>query len=88
MLILPGSKNTIGELRWLREAGFEDRIRELAKKDTVIFGICGGYQILGRNISDPYDTEGGKNDLSGSEKKVDQAVALITERILAKYGNR
>ncbi len=63
MLILPGSKNTIGDLRWLREAGFEDRIRELAKKDTVIFGICGGYQILGRNISDPFDTEGGKNDL-------------------------
>ncbi len=59
MLIIPGTKNTIGDLRWLKKTGLVDRIRELADDGTVIFGICGGYQMLGRNISDPQNTENG-----------------------------
>ena len=58
MLILPGSKNTIEDMRWLREKGFEPVIKSYSSYG-VVFGICGGYQMLGRNIEDPGHTEAG-----------------------------
>ena len=60
MLIIPGTKTTVDDLKWLKGNGLADSIIELAKKDTVIFGICGGYQMLGRKIEDPAGTEGSK----------------------------
>lgn len=51
MLIIPGTKNTTGDMLWLRENGFEDAITAIAEK-TVIMGICGGYQILGKSLED------------------------------------
>lgn len=59
MVIIPGTKNTIGDLLWLRETGLEDKIKSLCKKGRLIFGICGGYQMLGEEIEDPYGTEYG-----------------------------
>ena len=59
VIILPGSKNTIGDLKWLRSSGLADCIRERASRGHVIFGICGGYQMLGRYLSDPHGVEGG-----------------------------
>ena len=59
MIILPGTKNTIGDLKWLRQSGMEAAILKHASNGTVIFGICGGYQMLGKNISDPYGVEEG-----------------------------
>ena len=59
MIILPGTKNTICDLKWLRESGLEAAILRKAANDTPIFGICGGYQMLGKKISDPNNTEGG-----------------------------
>lgn len=58
-LILPGSKNTIGDLRWLRENGLAEEIRELAGTGTPVMGICGGYQMLGEWIHDPDGVEEG-----------------------------
>ena len=52
MVILPGSKNTISDMLWLREKGFEASIKKLSEEETVIWGICGGYQMLGCSISD------------------------------------
>lgn len=63
MVILPGTKTTIEDLKWLKERKLDEAIKELSKKDIPILGICGGYQMLGRNIDDPDNTEGG-----GSEK--------------------
>ena len=57
MIILPGSKNTIGDLLWLRETGLYNLIRQKAEEGTSLLGICGGYQMLCGSISDPAGTE-------------------------------
>ena len=58
MLIIPGSKNTIGDLKWLRESGFESAIKKYSE-DHIVFGICGGYQMLGKSVEDPEGVEEG-----------------------------
>ena len=59
MIILPGTKNTMEDLKWLRETGLETQILKQAAKGKVIFGICGGYQMLGMELSDPFNVESG-----------------------------
>lgn len=59
MIILPGSKNTIEDLLWMRQNGLEGAILKQAEKGKPIFGVCGGYQMLGEQISDPDGAEGG-----------------------------
>ncbi|MGB0130165.1 cobyric acid synthase [Chlorobium sp.] len=58
MLVLPGSKNVRGDLAWLRSLGWEERIREFRERGGVVVGVCGGYQMLGRSIADPFGMEG------------------------------
>ena len=59
LVILPGTKNTMDDLRWLRGSGMEAVIAKAHAKGSILFGICGGYQMLGQRISDPMMTEGG-----------------------------
>lgn len=59
VIILPGTKNTMEDLLWLRESGMEALILKAAARGTLIFGICGGYQMLGESLSDPYGVEAG-----------------------------
>ena len=59
MVIIPGSKNTMGDMKWLRESGFESLILRHASQEKVVFGVCGGYQMLGEELSDPYGVEEG-----------------------------
>ena len=56
MILLPGTKSTIADLLWLRQSGLEAAIQKAAA-GTPVFGICGGYQMLGRSISDPDGAE-------------------------------
>ncbi len=58
MVILPGSKNTMGDLKWMRENGMESAVKKLAA-EIPVFGICGGYQMLGEWLSDPEGVEEG-----------------------------
>lgn len=58
VIILPGTKNTMKDMKWLRECGLEASILKLNEKGTIIFGICGGYQMLGEKIEDVYGIEG------------------------------
>lgn len=53
MIIIPGSKNTIGDLLFMKERGIDEKIREEAGRGKLVFGICGGLQILGKRIEDP-----------------------------------
>ena len=57
MIIIPGTKSTIADLKWLRESGMEAKILQAADHGKLIFGICGGYQMLGRSVADPEMTE-------------------------------
>lgn len=57
MIILPGSKNTISDLLWLRQNGLEAAILKQAAEGKFVFGICGGYQMLGETLSDPLGVE-------------------------------
>ncbi|MCQ2536525.1 MAG: cobyric acid synthase [Lachnospiraceae bacterium] len=58
LLIIPGTKSTIPDLRWIKAMGFKDAIRKLPKT-TRILGICGGFQMLGHEVLDPFFVEGG-----------------------------
>ncbi|MGN1102050.1 MAG: cobyric acid synthase, partial [Huintestinicola sp.] len=59
MIIIPGTKSTISDMKWLRESGMEGAVLRMAEKGVPVFGICGGYQMLGEMICDPENTEGG-----------------------------
>lgn len=59
MIIIPGTKNTIEDLKWLRQIGLETKIIRHAKEGKAVFGVCGGYQMLGDLINDPENVEGG-----------------------------
>ena len=59
MIIIPGTKSTISDLLWMRQNGLEACVLKAASRGVPVFGICGGLQMLGRKISDPFGTEGG-----------------------------
>ncbi len=65
LIFIPGTKNTIEDLFWLRNRGFADRITWLSAKGKWVIGICGGYQILGEQISDPDAVEGAAREEKG-----------------------
>lgn len=59
LILLPGTKNTMEDLLWMRQNGLEASIFKLVKNGTPVFGICGGYQMLGRSLKDPEGVEAG-----------------------------
>ncbi|MDS1134874.1 cobyric acid synthase [Nitratireductor indicus] len=65
LIVLPGTKSTIADLAFLRVQGWEDDLRALRSKGTGIVGLCGGYQMLGRSISDPEGIEGAAGEVPG-----------------------
>ena len=56
-VVIPGTKNTLADYRWLAERGFDVRIRKFAEQGGAVVGICGGYQMLGWRIHDPQAVE-------------------------------
>ncbi|MDE6019891.1 MAG: cobyric acid synthase [Ruminococcus sp.] len=59
IIMIPGTKSTIDDMNWMRKSGIESTVIGLVKNGVPIFGICGGYQILGGMISDPFYCESG-----------------------------
>ena len=60
LVILPGTKNTVADLLWLRQCGLEAAVQKLAKRGTLVLGVCGGYQMLGRTLDDTLGCESGQ----------------------------
>jgi len=65
LLIIPGSKNTIADMEFLKEKGFFEEIISQSGKDAMIVGICGGYQMLGKQINDPFHVESNRDSIHG-----------------------
>ncbi len=98
VLIIPGSKNTIEDLIYLRNSGLDEQILRLARKGKRIVGICGGYQILGRTLRDPKHTESSVAETNGLgllgidtefavEKTTTQVDAVINHDIEGEFGS-
>lgn len=57
LIILPGTKNTFSDLSWLWRQGLAQHIRQCSNRGSAVLGICGGYQMLGERVSDPFGVE-------------------------------
>lgn len=66
MVIIPGTKATVADMKWMRESGMEAVVKKCADRGIPVFGICGGYQMMGRRISDPLGAECG-GEIRGME---------------------
>ncbi len=95
-IILPGSKNTIGDMRFLRETGLAAAIAELAGTCEIV-GICGGLQMLGRSVADPLGLESSDAETPGlgllplqttlaESKTLTRAACVHTPSGLSVYG--
>jgi adenosylcobyric acid synthase len=65
VVILPGSKSTIGDLAFLRQQGWDIDIKAHARRGGHVLGLCGGYQMLGRSVADPLGIEGPAGTVEG-----------------------
>lgn len=59
LVLLPGTKNVMSDLAWMRKTGLEARVLRYAAQGGPVLGICGGYQMLGKTLRDPEHVEGG-----------------------------
>jgi adenosylcobyric acid synthase len=82
-IILPGSKNTLGDLRDLTDTGVVAAIREYARSGGVVVGICGGFQMLGTRVCDPSGLESSASETSGLDL-LPLATELRPVKILAR----
>jgi adenosylcobyric acid synthase len=76
-VILPGRKNTIADLRWMRQRGLDDWVIGQHRSGATVIGICGGYQMLGRAIHDPDGMESHVPSMAGLG-------LLLTETVLGR----
>lgn len=65
VIILAGSKNSRADLEFLKAQGWDKQIQKHLRYGGKVFGICGGYQMLGQTISDPYGIEGDIGETAG-----------------------
>jgi len=65
VVILPGSKNTMGDLAYLRQTGLAKSILNSHQKGNAVYGICGGFQMMGTGIHDPEQVEGSVEFMPG-----------------------
>lgn len=59
MIIIPGTKSTIADMKWLEDSCLGERVKYCYGEGIPVFGICGGYQMMGKSISDPLGSECG-----------------------------
>lgn len=82
VVVLPGTRATLPDLAWLRERGLADSVRTHAAAGGVVLGICGGYQMLGREIADPQGVEGRPGAVAPGLGLLDVTTTFGTEKVL------
>ncbi|MCL2896841.1 cobyric acid synthase [Brenneria tiliae] len=88
LLILPGSKNTLGDLQWLQRSGFAQALLSQHQAGVPIVGICGGYQMLGRRIIDGVESDVAQMDGLGLlDVTTEFAVEKVTTRVSGRCGD-
>ena len=83
LIILPGSKNTRGDLAWLRKQGWPDAIGRHLRYGGKVIGVCGGFQMLGKVVDDPHGVEGGAG-MSPGLGLLDLATTMTREKRLCR----
>jgi adenosylcobyric acid synthase len=97
VIFLPGTKQTIADLQWLRQHGFEAVLRRRVDDGAFLVGLCGGFQMLGERLEDPQGVESSRAESPGLEflpmvtrfhqdKALYQVEAVHTETGLALQG--
>ena len=81
LIVIPGSKNTIHDLRWLKEEGLTERIKEKALSGIPVLGICGGYQMLGKSVLDAEGVECGGTEEGIGLLNVETALGTQKKRV-------
>jgi adenosylcobyric acid synthase len=87
LIILPGSKNTRADLAWLTANGWSDAVLKHLRYGGKVIGICGGFQMLGRAVTDPYGVEGPAGASTGLAL-LDMATELTREKRLVEVSGR
>ena len=82
-VILPGSKNVAGDLEYIRARGMDQKIVDYARQGGTVVGVCGGYQMLGRKLSDPHAIETSAGTIAGLGL-LDIDTVLAPEKTLVK----
>ena len=83
LIILAGTKNTIDDLRWLKSIGLFEQIKNLNLKIKV-FGICGGYQMMFKNLIDIDGIESKKDDFEDGFNFIDNEIKFYKNKILKR----
>lgn len=83
VIFIPGTKNVPSDMAWLKNTGWANKLAEFVSGGGQIGGICGGYQILGKIICDPYGIEGTQGDTK-CLGFLDIATTLHREKILTR----
>jgi len=86
IIIIPGSKNTIEDMKDLIEKNIGREIVRIAKKGTPVFGICGGFQMMGQKIMDPEKIESDLNEISGLGL-LDIETVMKSDKTTTQYKN-
>jgi adenosylcobyric acid synthase len=87
LVILPGSKNVRDDLAWLRSHGWDDALKRHLRYGGRLIGICGGMQMLGREVADPYGVEGACGTMPGFGL-LDFSTVLAREKTLVNVKGR
>ncbi len=82
VIVVPGSRATVADLRWLRERGLAQAIVTHATSGRAVLGICGGFQMLSRSIDDPVESRSGRVDGMGV---LDADIVFAPEKVLRRW---
>lgn len=86
VVVVPGSKSVISDLRWLRESGMAEAIVQARAAGKVVLGICGGYQMLGQSVQDPTHEESAATEAPGLGLLPVDTVLIGTKRMRQSQG--